>query len=45
MGPWQNLEVTFIELTDGLDVSCEGEEGAMHPLKCVFSTRKMVSIS
>lgn len=34
-----------MELTDGLDVACEGEEGAMHPLKCIFSTRKMVSIS
>lgn len=27
----------FIELRDGLDVECEGEEDAMHPLKCLSS--------
>lgn len=36
MGPKDNLEVDSIGLRDGLEVECEGEEGAMNPLKCLF---------
>ena len=33
--PRHNLEAGSIGLRDGLDVECEGEEGATHPLKCL----------
>lgn len=35
MDPRHNLELGSIGLRDGLDVECEGEEGATHPLKCL----------